>query len=870
MSPNFDWQAEDDLDWDALPDDDQTQQPHKNRRYRLLLLLFLLILAGIGAGIVYWQIDSRVDENTQAMRADIISSHNLLQIAEADQDEELFFSVLSGSNSEWTAAQKDLFDAGLLHNRTPLGLSALPAIDPAQAAEDGSLSINFSPDFREAEVVSEQPFTIDIGQGLTETITLQETAVYRMGRERWLLSPPTDTFWGSPTTFSGSKLTLSAPERDAELAERLRSDLERKLDEMCRILVDLNCPQDMTVQARFSTDPQSLITTANPAVVNGENGVLQVDLPAPTLTGIPVDDQGYQALFRAYGGQLVSAVASHLTNFICCRHAAFHQALLHYQLDQLSLRPWPVTSIDYQRILDEQLQIADIDALWRSDDSSILSGSEGWQVYAFLDYLLKTYPQLSAAQMQRELVRHESIYGWLDDASQLPADGTQVLSSSDLIDNFWLEAYIQTYSTDDNQASPYGGDLYLTCELNEGNERESILFRYDQETGRWNEAYVTDNRLFVNPLPDDHTLILMEFDPGTPSWQTQLWQDGVANPILSETENFIISFGQMDPGASSLTTFVFPPAGDDAIITIFDLQKCDPNGCESRIFPSIPIWSPDGTRVLFSDEPNAQLELLQMPGRSILFDPSAETYTSELYYSDRQNLMDGDVVNTVSELTPTGSGHAPFWLDNETIGYIAYDRGQFSVPGQGVLMTPVEDNIHQTLLTVEDLIPALPDPDIVDQRFWIHYVMVDSVDPNLLYVVAMSDRDKQAHVFIYDRQTAGIEYLMNNIYSRDHSLSISPDGRFQILTGRHTNQPGLRQESTLLLLHDRQNNTTTPFLIQPTSFPPFLTYDWSRGGEWLAMMLDNDLVGLFSADLGRLQLIDTPNVNCSSPILITQ
>ena len=277
------------------------------------------------------------------MRADIISSHNLLQIADAEQDEELFYSVLSGSNSSWTVAQKDLFDAGLLHDRAPLGLSAPQGREPTASADDDSLSISFTSDLREAEVVSTQPFNIEIGHGLTETVHLQETTIYRLGRERWLLAAPSEKFWGQQSLLRGSRLSLSTPERDAELAERLRADLERKIDEMCQTLAEINCPANLFIEVNFSPDPASLVGTNNPQVMEGEDGVLQIVLPAPTLTGVPVDEQGYQALFRGYAGQLVTAVIYHLVDFNCCRHAVFHQALVDHQLDQLSLKPWPVS-----------------------------------------------------------------------------------------------------------------------------------------------------------------------------------------------------------------------------------------------------------------------------------------------------------------------------------------------------------------------------------------------------------------------------------------------------------------------------------------------------------------------------------------------
>jgi WD40 repeat protein len=873
MSNKFDWQAEDNLDWDALPDDEEIKKRNPKRRRWLVLLIILLSLAG-AAGLFLRQIDRRVEENTQAMRADIISSHNLLHIADADQDEELFFSILSGSDSAWTAAQKDLFDAGLLHNRTPLGLSAPQTRESLVTVEDDALSINFSPDLREAEVLFEQPFTIEIGHGLTGTVVLQETAVYRQGRERWLLAPPQAQFWGSQTGLQGSRLSLSTPERDAELADRLRPDLERKIDEMCQTLAAVNCPSDLAIEVRFSTDPASLAAMNKPLVAEQAGGVLQVVLPAPTLAGIPIDEQGYQALFRGYAAQLITAVISHLVDFTCCRHAAFHQALVHHQLDQLSLRPWPVTTIDYQRILDEQLQITNIDTLWRSEDGDILSGPEGWRVYAFLDYLLTTYPELDAATLQRELVRHESIYRWLEDSFPESTATADSVSISSLVRRFWLQAYTQTFSTNSTGLAPAPAqDLQIICLAQDENgtaDPFAGLYRYNMRQNTWSEEYRTPNMLFMNPLPDDNSLMLVEYLAGDHRWVTQLWEDGRANPIITDVDKHAISFGNTDPDGFNLTTFVFPPAGEDAVITLFDLQQCDEGGCSSRLFPSIPVWSPDGSQAVFTDEPNAQLALLQSSLRTILFDPAAETNSLDLYQAGRDQLMEGDALSAVGGLTNIGSGHAPFWLDNDTVGYIALTNGRFSRPGREILYTPAGEDDPQVLLTMDDLRTAVPDADTVDSVFWIHYVMVHPTDPNLLFIVTLSGLDKQAHLFSYDRADGEVQHIMQNSYAADHTLSLSPDGRFQVLTGRNANQPGIDRDNALLLLHNLALNSTTPFLIQPANFSPFPTYDWSGDGEWLAMMLDQNLVGLFSPQHSELKLIQSAHVNCSSPAWINR
>jgi hypothetical protein len=139
MSEKFDWQAEDDVVWEDLPADEDTQ-PTSRRRHRWPILLLIVFLLAGSTAVVLRQVNRRVDTNSQAMHADIVSSHNLLQIAESEQDDELFFSILSGRDSDWTAAQRDLFQAGLLQDRTPFGLHFQTDRNTLLATEDDSLN----------------------------------------------------------------------------------------------------------------------------------------------------------------------------------------------------------------------------------------------------------------------------------------------------------------------------------------------------------------------------------------------------------------------------------------------------------------------------------------------------------------------------------------------------------------------------------------------------------------------------------------------------------------------------------------------------------------------------------------------------------
>ncbi len=561
MSEKFDWQAEDDVVWEDLPADNEAQQTSRKRGRWPLLLLVVLLLAGATA-VILRQVNRRVEANSVAMRADIVSSHNLLQIAESEQDNELFFSILSGRDSAWTAAQSELFQASLLQDRTPFGLRLQNNHQSPLAADDASLDITFSPDMLSAEMVSEQPFTINIGSGLTETVTLQATAVYRLGHERWLLAPPDNDFWGTPETVQSAQIRVSFPARDEEIVRRMLPDLERKLEEMCRTLADVECPAGWQIEIQFSTDPAALAAAAFPQAATQTNDAFRITLPTPTLVGVPLDETGHQALFRGYASQMVSALVSRLVGYTCCQQLPFYQALVDYQLDQLSLKPWPVTVENYQRIRDEQMQLTDLASLWHSTDPADLLGEEGWRIYTMVDYLLQADPAVSPTYLQRELLRRGSFFGWLNGSFSNQDEGTNSGLHSDLMRQFWLQAFPEaTQAGSGFSGPPPAQDLELICQTDSDEEtggRLSKLIRYHVTQDFWQEEFSTPNHLFMNPLPGDDKLLLLEILADGGNWRTNIWDDGRLDPILGTTGNYSVSFGQTDPAGTGLTAFVFP------------------------------------------------------------------------------------------------------------------------------------------------------------------------------------------------------------------------------------------------------------------------------------------------------------------------
>lgn len=278
MPENFEWQAEDDVAWD-FPSPPARPAGRKRRRLLLAVPLLAALLLVAGALLVR-RLGRQVEEATVTVEEEVRASHDFIHQAAAGEDVELFSTYLSGRDSGWSEAQERLVAGDALLARPAFGLTLVPEARRV-------VSVTVAPELNAAELVAEQAYAIDIGGGLTETIWLGQTEVYRLGPNRWLLAPPDGEFWGETMTSRGHFLTLTYPVRDEAIGRRLAVDIESKLAEMCAALPGLACPDDLKVTVTLATTPQSLLPLLEArALLEGGRRLV---LPAPTLVGLPTD-----------------------------------------------------------------------------------------------------------------------------------------------------------------------------------------------------------------------------------------------------------------------------------------------------------------------------------------------------------------------------------------------------------------------------------------------------------------------------------------------------------------------------------------------------------------------------------------------------
>ena len=389
---SFEWQTPEEITWDKPPpiEEEPAEPPQPGRRWPYVLLA-VVVIVGTAILIIVRELNQRIALAEAEARLAVLSSYSVIQQAAAEGDAELFVGFLSGRDDEWAQAQEEAIREGVFLDRDGLGLHHLGEANPAETIAD----VTFSLDLQSAELTVTQTYVVDIGNGLTESVQLQQTAVYRLGPNRWLLAPPEPEFWGETQTSSGRYLTLTYPERDAEIGRRLALDLDRKLIEMCAQLSGLNCPPTLQVIVDFTKDPHSLLPLREGHILTGRN----LNLPTPTLMGVPLDESGYRSLQRGYARWVISAVISDLVDWDCCDHELIYQAMMDAEWRQLGLKTAPPPAFDQVR--ESASQLSSLVNLWTAPSAS--AQPEDWQnSYALIEFLT-TVVGVPIPQLQREL-----------------------------------------------------------------------------------------------------------------------------------------------------------------------------------------------------------------------------------------------------------------------------------------------------------------------------------------------------------------------------------------------------------------------------------------------------------------------------------
>ena len=299
---HFEWQSEEtDLLNEPSP---QTAKGKNNKKVWLITGLILLTTVMILLGIRY--VNQRQRQFEAALRQQVETSFALWRKAVQQKDQELFVHFLAPGDRLWQRDQKQLFTRDLIAGRDFLSLSR---------REDGHLGaaqVTISPDGQQATVFYERTYTSLAGPGLP--VRLRHVVVFAQQDANWRQAPLDEDFWGDWSELKTDWLVVRYPARDADVAQRIGRQLELDLRAICQRESrpaqgpSAGCPQLKPFTLTMSTAPASLaaLDTATGPLISGPN----FEMPAPTLVGLPVDEQSFQAFYFGYTKRILQHVRS--------------------------------------------------------------------------------------------------------------------------------------------------------------------------------------------------------------------------------------------------------------------------------------------------------------------------------------------------------------------------------------------------------------------------------------------------------------------------------------------------------------------------------------------------------------------------------
>ena len=849
MSDQFEWNTEEDESvWDEQIEMDgkQTPEPKKRPYKTLAVILVLLVVAG---GVVYWQVQQQVENATANVRADLLSTHNLINRAVANQDVNLLAPLLSGRDMVWTRQQEALMRDDALFGRTVMGLPLAAPPEPLRDGDERLIALELAPDLNSAELMFVEMY--QIGE---EAIPLQQTAVYRRGRERWLMSPPEDEFWGDWETIEIEDVTFVFPERDAELGERLAEQLVPNLVANCATLGELICPDLTELFVRFDSDLASLDAVANPEVLFASE--LRLDLPAPTLVGIPVDEAGFDALVRAYEAHIFTAVLSEALGYDCCHHGPFIQAITDYYLAEIGLKTWPVSKETYSEIANEVLTIERLFTNW--SDGSFLTpwDEERNYVYGFVDFMMNANPDKTPLEMLRILNEPTGLQAGLAGLFD-GRYGRGTLIQEAAVRDWWVYARANSLDSVTERPLPLPSqDLQVVCSTSgfDDNSPDYGLYRYNPESEVWQEELAQSGLLFFNPLPDDSGVILQRIDFEENDWQASLWESNTSRPLVDSSEPFVLSLGQTDPDSESLVVFIGENGSDTLTAQLVDLENCDESGCSILASNNVPVWSPDGEKTLLSPSNVFEDSVFKIGNRVSLFNTTGEIVPYPISLGDKHG-QSTDIENALIE-----SGNAPFWLTDDMFGFITLDDDSTN-PTQDLVIGKTNDAVVRSLISTTNLLHAIPEENR-PVRLVMRYAIANPVDPTMLAVMATNRNE--GFLFIVNQESGEVELRLEMSVQSEHAFGFSPDGRFIVLSGNLEGDANHMGIFNALFIHNIEANETEIVETGLDSFSPAFTFDWSIEDEWMAYVYGNGFIWLYAPEYDYRELIVHDFGSCTS------
>jgi hypothetical protein len=839
MSPEFHWQTEDEQSegLTAAP----AGQVTANRALRLWLTwLMIVLLVGLSAWVIWTQLRQQVAGVSETVEKELLASHRLVETAAHQMDIELFTTLLSGRDPAWTEGQWALLQTGLFVDRTPFGLTAVP-----EAVLHTDIAL--SPELNAAEIVTHRSYQVHNENGLLETVTLAQTAAYRRSSNRqWLLSPPNAEFWGEPAEIRLPYLVVTYPARDEAVVTRLAVDLERQLEELCRVIERINCPPGFQVTLDLNTDSATLATLAD--LTSRITPASAISLPTPTLLGWPVDDVAYKALLRGYARQLLSPAIGYLLNWECCLHHLYYAASLDWQLSQLGLQSWPLTGADYVYLLPQSPRLETLRALWYLPADEAVLEEDLLAIYALVEFIFTNYGgDTSWVERQRRIPLTINFRDWL-------LLNHPVFLNVPEIENEWYDYMAQQAMA--AQANPPVSlpdkTLYLACHYVRRPERidgairpalgQISLFKHTLEPHQVEIILQQEvapsgspNVLALRPSTDYRSLqftagILAGLEYAIYTW---VWQNNnlqlVWPPASELTGLQDNSYVGLDPSASRIVYAAFAGADSVTVSTVNDqpvvdfsgvvpqpqlitIADCEAGDCKPQPLPGWPFWSPDGRQMIIVPVADGVTELQDVP----------------LLWANG----DGEVIGEL------GLGAMPIWISEDTAVVLQKEPEPYIY-----LVDPV-NLILQPEFAVSELLATLPEEVVWGPSHWLE-IVADPANPQRWFIFGsggywriQQPAQRQMFIVAYDRGTGRLEPLHfdGEAYIAYGGAGISGDGRYLSTVIQTSPLPRAGGNRVIRVFDAAQGQLLAELETSQTEIDGRAI--WSPDGRWLVAIQD--------------------------------
>ncbi len=794
MPSNFNWQAEDDRFWDEFKDPKAPKAPKPpKRRVRLrffVAILGILVITATGI-LIYRQARKFIAQAETSVETDILTSQDLVLHAVNVGDPEVLVSVLSGREDDWTSAMVSLLDSGLFYDRAQYGLEWDRSFAPAD------VDVSMAPDLRSAELqfslTYSQSAGVESASDQVGRVELVQTAVFRVSSDRWLLAPPLEDFWGETISAEGRYVTVDFPSRDADLGRRLAADLEAALGSVCNSLGEISCPDSYRLNVILSPDPSILIDSINPAAQYEDGN--ELFLPTPTLMGVPNDESGYRAIQRAFTLMAARRLLNQLNPWECCDQAVFYEALSAAQLTSLDLQDWPSSPGEYMGALRIPVSFTQLAQLW--DDSQSLENSpdqgENWMVYALVEFLLAERISVSPIEMQNALSATGNFYEWFHRVIQMDY-------TSEYVEQQWNQFILQridAWQLDSPVPMP-DQEIALICD--EGIVGSSNLYIYDPKTETWSLALSNHEFVNMSSIPGGAGIMLSDQLLRPERIRTFIWRDG-HEYVIDEGHRVFHLTGETDPkglvaGLSGYDSQTYASGH-----YVLDLANCGPRGCPYEAVPGSLRWSPSGDKTIFVDA------------------------------SLSQSIRIGD--DTGNFAIPVAIGRDPFWLSDESFGYIRLDSMPVVVSST-IGISETRDLFGR--MDAAAIITGTNANDIVVRR-----ATAQPYNPSRLFVLASDRTGDKIYLFSHDWKE-NFTTLINEAegpLNAVSAVSFSPDGRW-LLISRFVPSESSTSSQFNVTLYDLETNDVQE--LPPVDDNIYQSTGWSADSNWLVQLAEGKLI----------------------------